>query len=84
MKVTKEIPDLPATTYRIINNISDIILQMSYVKQGGKTEELGELRCLYTRPSEIRDAGDRTGRLPDVIKFRNEKQAVKKILRCFE
>jgi len=65
MKVTKEVPDLPATTYRILNNIADIILQMSYVKQGAKTDELGELRCLYTRPCEIRDAGDRTGRLPD-------------------
>jgi len=84
MKVTKEVPDLPATTYRILNNIADIILQMSYVKQGAKTDELGELRCLYTRPCEIRDAGDRTGRLPDVIKFTTEKIAVRKILRCFK
>lgn len=84
MKVTKEAPDLPMTTYRIVNNMSDVILQMSYVKQGKDADELGELRCLYTKPSEVRDAGDRTGKLPDVIKFRKEVDAVKKILACFE
>ena len=83
MKVTKEAPDLPMTTYRIVNNMSDVILQMSYVKQGKDADELGELRCLYTKPSEVRDAGDRTGKLPDVIKFRKEADAVKKILACF-
>jgi hypothetical protein len=83
MKVTKEAPDLPSTTYRIVNNMSDVILQMSYVKKGKVADELGELRCLYTKPSEVRDAGDRTGQLPDVIKFKTEKEAVRKILSCF-
>jgi len=83
MKVTKEAPDLPQTTYRIVNNMSDVILQMGYVKQGKVAEELGELRCLYTKPSEVRDAGDRTGKLPDVIKFRKESDAARKILSCF-
>lgn len=83
MKITKVVPDLPKTTYGIINNLCDIILQMAYVETGTSMEELGELRCLYTKPSEIRDAGDRTGKLPEIIKFRTEEQAVQKILGCF-
>jgi len=83
VKVTKNIPDIPKTTYRIINNLADIILEMGYVEKGKHVEELGKLRCLFSKPSEIRDAGDRTGRLPDVIKFKTEVAAVTKILRCF-
>jgi len=84
MKVTKSSPDMPKTTYRIINNLVDIILWMNYISVSKQLEELGEVRCFYTKPTETRDAGDRTRRLPDVIKFRTEKQAVRKILRCFK
>jgi len=84
LKITKEVPDLPRTTYRIINNLADIILHMAYVAKGDKTEEFGVMRCLYTKPEETRDAGDRTGKLPDVIKFKDEKIAVKKILSYFD
>ena len=84
LTITKFAPDMPKTTYRIVNNMVDIIMQMSYVKRSKDAEELGEMRCLYTKPVEIRDAGDRTGRLPDIIKFKTERQAVRKILRCFD
>jgi hypothetical protein len=84
VKVTKNIPDLPTTCYRIINNLADIIVEMGYVEKSQNTDELGEMRCLYTKPSEIRDAGDRTGRLPDVIKFKTEAAAVIQILKCFK
>lgn len=84
MKITKYSPDLPNTTYRIINNLADIIMQMGYVERSRHESELGEMRCLYTKPVEIRDAGDRTGRLPEVIKFETEREAVRKILSCFE
>ena len=83
-KISKCVPDMPRTTYRIINNFVDIILWMNYVSQSQQLEELGEMRCLYTKPNETRDAGDRTGKLPNVIKFRTEKQAVRKINRCFK
>ena len=83
MRITKEAPDLPKTTYRIVNNMADIILQMGYVQHSPKSEELGEMRCLFTKPTETRDAGDRTGALPEVIKFTNEKQAALKILKAF-
>ena len=84
MKTTKFTPDLPKTTGRLINQLSNMILHMAYVEHSRKSEELGVLRCIYTKPSEIRDAGDQTGRLPDEIKFRSEEKAVQKILSCFE
>jgi hypothetical protein len=84
MKTTKFVPDLPSTTGRFINAVSNIILHMGYVETGKKAEELGVLRALYTKPSEMRDAGDQTGKLDDVIKFKTEKQAVKKILKSFD
>ena len=84
MKVTKSSPDMPKTTYRIVNNLVDIILWMNYVRASKHLEELGETRCFYTKPTETRDAGDRTGRLADIIKFKTEKQAVRKILNCFK
>ena len=83
MKITVAVPDLPKSTYRVINNICDVIMHMDYVSTGSKKEELGVLRCLYTKPSEVRDAGDRTGLLPSVIKFHTEAEAVEKILECF-
>jgi hypothetical protein len=83
VKITKNIPDIPKTCYRLINNLADVIVEMNYVDKGENLEKLGEMRCLFTKPSEIRDAGDRTGRLPEVIEFKTESVAVMKILRCF-
>jgi len=84
IRLTKLSPNLPSTTGKFINAISNIILHIGYVEQSRDADELGVLRAIYTKPSETRDAGDQTGMLPDVIKFRTEKQAVRKILRCFE
>lgn len=84
IKLTKDSLDLPNTTYNVISYFSDITLHMRYVGKSRRSEELGKMRCLATVPSEAEDAGDRTGRLPEIIKFRTEKQAVRKILRCFE
>ena len=84
IKVSKNIPDIPKTTYRIINNLADCIIEMGYVVKSKRVSELGEMRCLYTKPSEVRDAGDRTGKLPDRIKFKTEKAAVAKLIKCFK
>jgi hypothetical protein len=95
MKVTKLSPAAPTTCYTVMNNISDIILHMSFAtKVEIKTTKKGKTRrretvddsrrCLYTKPSELRDGGDGTGLLPDIIEFETEAEAVKKILECFE
>lgn len=83
MTITKDVPDLAASFYSTINDLCDVILQMAYVQTSDNPSEIGVLRCLYTKPSEVRDAGDRTGKLPEIIKFRTEEQAVQKILGCF-
>jgi len=84
MVLTKESMDLSNSIFNAVSYISDIILHMRYVNRSKTSAELGHLRCLCTRGSESEDAGDRTGMLDDIIKFKTEKQAVKKILRCFE
>lgn len=88
MKITKISPALPKTTYTIINNLSDIILYMGWQikkrkKASGRTRRV-VTRCLFTKPSESRDSGDRTGVLPDEIPFKTEKEAVAIIRRCFK
>ncbi|MDD5458884.1 MAG: ATP-binding protein [Phycisphaerae bacterium] len=83
IKVTKEVPDLAKRTYGFINPLVDMILNMGFVERGRDEDALGEKRCIYTKPTEIRDAGDRTGKLPDCIEFKTEQEAVFKIMRAF-
>lgn len=82
MKITKVSPALPGSTYTVINNLADIILNMAWA---GKKTKKGTIakRCLYTKPTEVRDAGDRTGVLPDKIFFKTEEEAVKLIINHF-
>lgn len=83
LKVPKAIPELDKTTYKVINPMADLILRMGFVKvktPSGRKKK----RCLFTRPTAYMDAGDRTGVLPDKIKFATEKEAIKTMQRCFE
>jgi len=84
-KITRSTPALPSTTYKILNGACDIIAQMAYApgKRPRKGADMPMSRCLYFKPTETRDAGDRTGLLPDIIKFKTEKTAVRKIVECF-
>jgi len=85
LKITKATPSLPKTAYTIVNNLSDIILYMSYSRERKKKGSKAELvRCLYTKPSESRDAGDRTATLPSVIRFKTEEQAINTILSAYK
>lgn len=86
--VTKSIPALPKTTYTTINNLVDIIIHLSFAskkqKKGKKSKDTSPTRCLYIRQEVTRDAGDRTGMLPDRIPFKTEKDAVRIINKSFE
>ena len=85
VKVPKEVPAMPKTTYTVINNLVDIILKFSYVGKMKKRKDiLSTKRCLYTKPTAMYDAGDRTGKLPDKIVFNTEKEAVQIILDSFK
>jgi hypothetical protein len=77
MKITKVSPALPKTAYTVLNNLVDFILHFSFSEDNEKE------RCIYTKPEETRDAGDRTGRLPDKIDFKKENEAVEKLIGYF-
>ena len=89
--LTKISPALPKTCYTVLNNLADIILRMGWkIKKKktrrGKTKivaEDTETRCLFTRPNNLMDAGDRTELLPDVIFFTKESEAVKALMKAF-
>ncbi len=85
VKMPKETPAMPKTTYTIINNLVDVILKFSWVgKMKSRKATLSTKRCLYTKPTAMYDAGDRTGKLPDKIVFRTEEDAVQIILDSFK
>lgn len=92
IKITKSMPALPKTTYQVINNLVDLTLRMAFAgtnikprkKKAGENVIFKESRCLYTKPTETMDAGDRTGLLPEMIPFKKERDAVRKIVSYFE
>lgn len=82
VEITKESPAMPKTCYTILNDLADIIGYIGFEpKEKGKRRT--SRRCLDFRPQPGRDAGDRTGFLPEIIPFDTEQQAVTKILECF-
>jgi len=86
MKITKSTPSLPKTCYHFLNNLCDIILHMSYVRAVDRKRldiEPGITRCVFTKPTEDMDAGDRSARLPSVIPFKTEEELVRRIMKCY-
>ena len=67
-KIDKTVPTLTGGGRDVVLNMSDIILYAEIVerqeKDGKGTEEV---RILRTKPSEKWEAGDRTGKLPEVL-----------------
>lgn len=91
INLTKDTMDLSPSINNAISFLSTIIMHMRYVDQSETSAELGHLRCLCIRGSEEEDAKDNTDLLAaacsrdtGMIKFKTEKIAVRKILRCFE
>ena len=81
--------DLSPSINNAMSFLSSIILHMRYVDKSKASSDLGHLRCFCVRGNEEEDAKDNTNRLSTIsqegiIKFRTEKQAVRKILNCFE
>lgn len=92
MKITKRYPDLIKSHYNVINPMCDMILRMDFAphykkdlttKQKDK-EVFTVERCIYTKPTDTIEAGDRTGILPDIIFFDKEVNALRKITGYFE
>ena len=67
-KRTRTVPTLPDKARRMVLGMVDVILYCDVETVGspdGKTT--AERRIMRTKPTEAYEAGDRTGRLPDVI-----------------
>ena len=67
-KRTRIVPTLPDKARRMVLGMVDVILYCdveAVVDAAGKTAT--ERRVMRTKPTEAYEAGDRTGRLPDVI-----------------
>jgi hypothetical protein len=67
-KVDKAVPTLTGGGRDVVLNMADIILYAEIVERKVKDGEgTEEVRILRTKPSEKWEAGDRTGRLPEVL-----------------
>ncbi len=86
LMINKATPALPKTCYTVINNLADIILRMGFytAKKRKGVKRTKNQRCLFTKPTENMDAGDRTGLLPAVIPFKTEKEVVATLMEYFE
>jgi hypothetical protein len=90
-KIPKWTPSMPKTTYALVNALADITLHMSFddsaIKKKTKRVHGKKIRpdeyanrCFYTKPTENRDAGDRTGLLPPKITFATEQEGLDKVM----
>lgn len=85
VKMPKETPAMPKTCYTVVNNLVDIIFKFSYLGKVKKRKApLSNKRCIFTIPTAMYDAGDRTGKLPEKIIFSDEQEAVDIILDSFK
>ena len=72
-ELTKMVPTLPKGYRKIVLGAIDLILYAHMVeRKDPETEEVEQIRVLRTKPTENWEAGDRTGRLPEAIRFNFE------------
>ena len=66
--INKTVPTLTGGGREVVLNMADIIIYAEIVERQKKDGEgTEELRILRTKPSENYEAGDRTGRLPEIL-----------------
>ncbi len=66
-KYTKTVPTLPEKARKIVLGLVDMILYCDIETVAGPDNKTTHRRVMRTKPSLYYEAGDRTGRLPDVI-----------------
>lgn len=66
-KYTKTVPTLPEKARKIVLGLVDMILYCDIEAVAGPDGKMVARRVMRTKPSLYYEAGDRTGRLPDVI-----------------
>ncbi|MEN6356687.1 MAG: AAA family ATPase [Armatimonadota bacterium] len=66
-KYTKTVPTLPDKARKIVLGLVDMVLYCDIETTAGPDGKMTARRVKRTKPSLNYEAGDRTGRLPDVI-----------------
>lgn len=66
-KYTKTVPTLPEKARKIVLGLVDMVLYCDIETTAGPDGKMVARRVMRTKPSLNYEAGDRTGRLPDVI-----------------
>lgn len=66
-KYDKVVPSLPNTPGSFLVGLVDIVLLAHMQVERGEEGKVTEWRAVHTKPSAQHDAGDRTGRLPEVL-----------------
>jgi len=91
IRITKSMPFLQKGTFEVLNDICDQVIRMGFnLKKISKKKKkkdgvlFQESRCLYTKPKENMEAGDRLGILPDMIFFDTEQEAINKLQKYFK
>jgi hypothetical protein len=68
-KVTKIVPTLPDKARKIVLGMADMVLYFDLEATTGADGKPAIRRVIRTKPNSQYEAGDRTGRLPDVIEM---------------
>jgi len=68
-KITRTIPTLPDKARKLVLGLVDIIAYCDFEPTTNADGKAGYRRVIRTKPSATYEAGDRTGRLPEVIDF---------------
>lgn len=68
-KYTKVVPTLPDKARKLVLGLVDVILFCDFEPTTGPDGKPTSRRVLRTKPSATYEAGDRTGRLPEVIEL---------------
>lgn len=66
-KYTKTVPTLPEKARKIVLGLVDMVLYCDIETAAGPDGKIAARRVMRTKPSLNYEAGDRTGRLPEVI-----------------
>lgn len=66
-KLTRVVPTLPDKARKIVLGMVDMVLFCDLEKSTGEGGEQRVRRVIRTKPSLYYEAGDRTGRLPDIL-----------------
>jgi hypothetical protein len=66
-KYTKTVPTLPEKARKIVLGLVDMVLYCDIETAAGSDGKMAARRVMRTKPSLNYEAGDRTGRLPEII-----------------